>query len=53
MMKTEQEIKTRIGELKADDRLKQPLATVDINAPLALIQLGIESNIAALNWVLK
>ena len=46
------EIQAKLAELKKDDRIKGPSATVDINAPLALIQLSIESKIAALEWVL-
>jgi len=46
------EIQAKLAELKKDDRLKGPSATVEINAPLALIQLSIESKIAALEWVL-
>ncbi len=55
-MKTEEEIKKRIAVIEADERyqsgLKHP-ATIDINAPLALIQLGFESEIATLRWVLS
>lgn len=52
-MKTEKEIRDKIGELRADNRLKQPPATIDINAPLALIQLELETKIAALEWCLR
>jgi hypothetical protein len=49
------EIKKRIAEIEADDRyqsgLKHP-ATIDINAPLALIQLEFEKEIKTLKWVL-
>lgn len=54
-MKTEAEIRKRIAEIEADCRYqsgqKHP-ATVDINAPLALIQMGFEAEIKALKWVL-
>jgi hypothetical protein len=52
-MKTEAEIRRAIQEIKQDARLKGPPATVDINAPLALIQLDLESQIKALQWVLE
>jgi len=52
-MRTEQEIKQEIKRLKVDSRFPPPYATVDINAPLALIQLDLESQVATLNWVLK
>lgn len=49
-------IKKRIAEIEADERyqsgLKTP-ATIEINAPLALIQLSFEVEIKALKWVLS
>lgn len=55
-MKTEKEIKTQIAEIEVDDRyqsgLKHP-ATININAPLALIQLEMETKIRTLKWVLE
>ncbi len=54
-MKDEAAIKRRIAEIEADDRYKSSQkspATVDINAPLALIQLAYETEIKALRWVL-
>lgn len=54
-MKSIKEIEARIKEIEEDSRyqdgLKNP-ATIDINAPLALIQLSLESEITALRWVL-
>jgi len=54
-MKTEQELRARITEIEADSRYqagqKRP-ATVEINAPLALIQMCYESEINTLRWVL-
>lgn len=51
-MTIKQKIKKRIAELEKDDRFTQPTASVQINAPLALIQVGIASKIDALQWVL-
>lgn len=55
-MRTIEEIKEQIQIVEADDRyqsgLKMP-ATIDINAPLALIQLEMETRIKTLKWVLK
>lgn len=45
-------IKSAIEELKNDDRMAEP-ATVDTNAPLALIQVSIEGRIHALKDVLR
>jgi hypothetical protein len=54
-MKSLEEIKARINEIEADSRyqsgLKKP-ATIAVNAPLALIQMAFEAEIAALRWVL-
>ena len=52
-MRTIKEIKDKIHELQNDDRIKQPDALIQINAPLALIQLSIEMKIAALEWVIE
>jgi hypothetical protein len=51
-MKSKEDIKKEIDRLKKDDRLKGKPALVEINAPLALIQVHLESRIAALEWVL-
>lgn len=42
------EIDRRIGEIKSDPRFKYPPARVQINAPLALIQQGMESRLQEL-----
>ena len=52
-MKKREEIEKRIAELKADERLGYPPANVFTNAPLALIQVALKSELMALNWVLK
>ena len=46
-------IEASIDELKSDDRMQGEPATVDINAPLALIQVAIKGRIHALNQVLR
>jgi hypothetical protein len=51
-MKTEEQITMAIEKIKLDPRMKAKPATVDINAPLALIQCAIESQLTALQWVL-
>lgn len=45
-------IEASVEELKNDDRMAE-LATVDTNAPLALIQVSIEGRIHALKDVLR
>lgn len=54
-MWSQDDIKKRIGEIEKDSRyldaLKEP-ATIGINAPLALIQLSFETEIATLRKVL-
>lgn len=51
-MQTEEEIKTRIAEIKADERLAYATATVFVNAPLALIQLSMSTELHTLERVL-
>jgi hypothetical protein len=51
-MQTEEEIKARIAEIKADERLAYPTATVFANAPLALIQLSMGTELHTLERVL-
>lgn len=55
-MKKVKEIKRRMAEIEADDRYqsgKKNPATVEINAPLALIQLSFETELKTLKWVLE
>ena len=52
-MKTIEEIKAKIEKMKDDDRMKGEPASIEINAPLALIQCTYEGFIAGLDWVLK
>jgi hypothetical protein len=51
-MKTETQILNRIAELKSDERLSYPAATVFANAPLALTQMGLEAELHCLEWIL-
>ena len=51
-MKTKDEIQAKIEEFSKDERYKSKPALVQINAPLALIQVEIQSKIDALMWVL-
>lgn len=46
-----EKINARIKTIEEDDRLKQPTATIDINAPLALIQLSLETERTTLKKV--
>jgi len=52
-MKTKTEILLMIKELESDDRLSYNSATITENAPLALIQLELETKIHTLYWVLN
>jgi hypothetical protein len=51
-MKTKKEIEDRIKEIQSDERISYPTANVFVNAPLALIQTGLESTLATLKLVL-
>lgn len=52
-MKTESSIRNRIATLLGDDRLHYRSATVFENAPLALIQIQMETEINVLSWILE
>jgi len=52
-MKSNDEILAKIKELESDERHKYKSALVEINAPLALIQVEIQAKIDALKWVLS
>jgi hypothetical protein len=49
---TEQEIRKRLSDIDADERFHYPPALVQINAPLALIQVELETTARTLAWVL-
>lgn len=51
-MKSEKEILAQLNELKSDERLTYKSADIFGNAPLALIQLGLENRVNTLEWVL-
>lgn len=51
-MRTESEILAALAKVEADSRLRQKSATVFENAPLALIQLELETKRDVLRWVL-
>jgi hypothetical protein len=46
-------VRRKLEEIAADERLSYPTATVFENAPLALVQCGLQNQINALKWVLK
>ena len=52
-MKTKEEIMKKIEETESDERYNYPPAQVQINAPLALIQVSMKSRVDAWKWVLK
>ena len=52
-MKTKQEIEAELARIQADERIGYPAADVFINAPLALIQVNLESTVKAYSWVLE
>jgi len=52
-MKSNDEILAKIKELESDERHGYKPALVQINAPLALIQVEIQGKIDALRWVLR
>ena len=46
------QIKSRIAEIKEDERLSYPSANVFTNAPLAIIQIGLATELQTLEKVL-
>jgi len=52
-MRKKKVIEKMLAVLESDERLKYPTATIVENAPLALIQLEMESKISVLKWVLN
>lgn len=51
-MKTTKELEIELFHLRHNLKLTGGVATVDINAPLALIQVNLEAKIKILEWVL-
>ncbi len=52
-MRKKKQIEKRISTIKSDSRFHAKPALVHINAPLALIQVGMKAEVAALEWVLN
>lgn len=52
-MRPEDKIREEIEKLKKDDRIQGSPANVFINAPLALIQMGIKGQIDGLQMALR
>lgn len=52
MKPTEKQIRARIAEIDYDERYHYPPALVQVNAPLALIQVSMQATASALAWVL-
>lgn len=46
------EIEARLDEVEADERMHYKCANVNINAPLALIQVNLDTESTTLRWVL-
>lgn len=54
-MKTEKEIQEQIKQIEKDNKhlLTGGLATIQINAPRALLQLSVECKLETLYWILE
>lgn len=52
-MKSEKEIRERLREIENTEQIKMKPANIQINAPLALIQIELESKRDILKWVLQ
>jgi hypothetical protein len=52
-MKSREEILKEIKIIEDDPRFSYPDANVEINAPLALIQMGMKTRRDTLKWVLE
>lgn len=52
-MRTEEKIRALLAHVEKDDRLKQPPANIHVNAPLALVQLELETKRDLLRWILS
>ena len=51
-MKTKKEIQEKLKEIESDERLSYPPASIFLNAPLALIQIELETKARTLKWIL-
>mgnify|MGYP000372920393 CR=1 FL=1 len=52
-MELREKILEEIRKIEEDDIMQQPTATIDVNAPLALMQCTLDGQIQALKLVLK
>jgi len=52
-MKSKEEIEQEITNIEADPRYSYPDALVEINAPLALIQVAMSAKVGILKWVIS
>lgn len=52
-MRTIKEIKAEKERIQCDERIKYPPANVFSNAPLALIQVELDTTVKVLKWVLN
>ena len=52
-MRSKQEIQKKLEEVLAAPQLSYPSASISVNAPLALIQLTLETKRYILKWVLE
>ena len=52
-MQTEEQVMARLVELEKDERIHYPVARVDVNAPLALIQIALVTEAQALRRILE
>ena len=52
-MRSKSQIEEKLAVTLSDERLHYPTATVQINAPLALIQCSLETQRDTLRWVLQ
>lgn len=51
-MKTREELEKKLAEIESDERLRCSIATVQVNAPLALIQVDLKARALLLRWML-
>lgn len=52
-MKSKKLIEEKLKEVESDERLSSPPALVQINAPLALIQVDLKARVQILKWILE
>jgi hypothetical protein len=52
-MRTEKELRATLDSMEQDERLWYESADVNVNSPLALIQVHLQAKANTLRWVLK